>query len=578
MAPTIEADSLSDLTSLASDPPLDPNLPVTREPLVLYIARVPGSRGTTRLIRFKASSLTLLDVFLTPLKPREKVVTAEDVQSSLYYLHVHGPTDERLLEGSLSDDLESETGADVSPEPSPRPEFPPLKRKPLPPTSIAAADNPSTRLQPPGLGEFESVDEGAFDFRPPYRSRPGLSVLTSRDNIDNTHNVAAGRYDGSRSPPAATLNGRNSSPSIRNLEQLVRKSRENQRHLESLLDGLETDANAGAQRPRPAQCRPNVSKRSSTDNSQCRNAGNEVNLTLIRRDRSSGQQWNVATILDLPVFDVSSENHHTKKSGQPMYLSITNPGYSKFDRRSTGPCSSLDSSTSSRRSSSSDGTPIFQRRIWMEGSIFGSSKSFPGHRKSLSADHFTDSRRTDSLTADSLAADSRNRDPVMHTISVDDTKRRSKTRGYTFLSPWKGRCEFSASTVGHSLKCKHSFLSPYLSVDGHNTPTQVSELRFNLPGGGPLATTTPSSDPTGAVRLQKSGLLRPRGRSEAEISAYAGEEDRLDLRLGQERAGGGFAGKQAKLGKLILEGEGLKMMDLLVAANMAIWWRAWEKA
>jgi len=47
MAPTVEADSLSAITSLASDPPLDPNLPVTRhEPLVLYIARVPGSRGT----------------------------------------------------------------------------------------------------------------------------------------------------------------------------------------------------------------------------------------------------------------------------------------------------------------------------------------------------------------------------------------------------------------------------------------------------------------------------------------------------------------------------------------------------
>jgi hypothetical protein len=73
-------------------------------------------------------------------------------------------------------------------------------------------------------------------------------------------------------------------------------------------------------------------------------------------------------------------------------------------------------------------------------------------------------------------------------------------------------------------------------------------------------------------------LLRSRGRSETEISEYAGEEDRLDLRLGQERAGGGFAGKQAKLGKLIIEGEGLIMVDLLVAANMAIWWRAWEKA
>jgi hypothetical protein len=52
----------------------------------------------------------------------------------------------------------------------------------------------------------------------------------------------------------------------------------------------------------------------------------------------------------------------------------------------------------------------------------------------------------------------------------------------------------------------------------------------------------------------------------------------MDLSLGQEFAGGGMGGKQAKLGKIILEDEGLKMMDLLVAANMALWWRAYEKA
>lgn len=54
--------------------------------------------------------------------------------------------------------------------------------------------------------------------------------------------------------------------------------------------------------------------------------------------------------------------------------------------------------------------------------------------------------------------------------------------------------------------------------------------------------------------------------------------DRLDLSLGQEYAGGGFGGKQAKLGKIILEDEGLKMMDLLIAANMGLWWRAYDKA
>jgi len=52
----------------------------------------------------------------------------------------------------------------------------------------------------------------------------------------------------------------------------------------------------------------------------------------------------------------------------------------------------------------------------------------------------------------------------------------------------------------------------------------------------------------------------------------------MDLSLGQEFAGGGFGGKQAKLGKMILEDEGLKMMDLLVATNVGLWWRAYEKA
>jgi hypothetical protein len=51
----------------------------------------------------------------------------------------------------------------------------------------------------------------------------------------------------------------------------------------------------------------------------------------------------------------------------------------------------------------------------------------------------------------------------------------------------------------------------------------------------------------------------------------------MDLTLGQEYAGGGMTGKQAKLGKLIIEGEGLQMLDLIVAANMALWFRAYEK-
>jgi hypothetical protein len=82
----------------------------------------------------------------------------------------------------------------------------------------------------------------------------------------------------------------------------------------------------------------------------------------------------------------------------------------------------------------------------------------------------------------------------------------------------------------------------------------VSELRFNLPGGGPL------SKPASSRRA-----------SDPSIGSI------LDLSLGQERAGGGFAGKQAKLGKLVVQDDGIKMLDLLVAANLGLWFRAYER-
>lgn len=54
------------------------------------------------------------------------------------------------------------------------------------------------------------------------------------------------------------------------------------------------------------------------------------------------------------------------------------------------------------------------------------------------------------------------------------------------------------------------------------------------------------------------------------------QSDRLDLGLARERAGGGLRGKSAKLGKLIINDEGLKMLDLVVAACMGVWWQYYE--
>jgi hypothetical protein len=109
----------------------------------------------------------------------------------------------------------------------------------------------------------------------------------------------------------------------------------------------------------------------------------------------------------------------------------------------------------------------------------------------------------------------------------------------------------------------------------------VSELRFNLPTNSKAAT------PRGEESSKRSSFFhRPRNNrqgsavSESRIGSTEDTRnsfDRMDLSLGQEFAGGGFGGKQAKLGKLIIEDEGLKMVDLLVATNIALWWRAYER-
>jgi hypothetical protein len=147
-----------------------------------------------------------------------------------------------------------------------------------------------------------------------------------------------------------------------------------------------------------------------------------------------------------------------------------------------------------------------------------------------------------------------------------------RSKGYTFTSPWQGQCEFNTGATGRSLKCRHYFTS-----SGQSCVEEVSELRFNLP------TSSKTSTPNG-VRSKASSYFQRHSRFTSDEdgsstpSIIVDEDGRIDLSLGQERAGGGFGGKRAKLGKLIVFPDGVKMLDLLVAANVGLWWRAYERA
>ncbi|KAL8341405.1 hypothetical protein RB601_005605 [Gaeumannomyces tritici] len=170
-----------------------------------------------------------------------------------------------------------------------------------------------------------------------------------------------------------------------------------------------------------------------------------------------------------------------------------------------------------------------------------------------------------------------------------------RPRGYVFASPWDGLCEFRTSSSGRGVKCVHSLGGCVGAADnGDGSPTSphqppatlVSELRFNLP----------STDLFRDKGLEIHGKL-DRLRLDAQRTLAAHGHHRgsrsldhsptahdfpdpfeTEMGLGRERAGGGNRGKRAKLGKLIIYEEGLKMLDLVVAANMGVWWGAWERS
>ncbi|CZR57461.1 uncharacterized protein PAC_07350 [Phialocephala subalpina] len=602
MAPHVEASSLSDITELAGNPPKYPRNPTerTRQPLTLYLARVPGSR----------------DIILTTLKPQLKNVTAEDVAASLYYLHLNTEDDLRLLEdidcqGTITEEPESVLQK-------------PLPRKPLPESSRSSLDlnhqtkstaNPSflTSIpkRKPVTSEVSPTDQCQPELKPdltlprrPLGPRPFGSEITLPRNIlpgvENTRpNTAVNRQD--PIPPFNTGS----------------KTGQNFNIVDPVFDDKPSDG---------------------------------FSITLIRRDPSSGAQWNVGTIYGQPVPN-GSQHRRGKSSKKPYFdisLHLTTPGYSQFRNASASSHIGEGITEASRPvgvSRTAEISPVqrgsdssFTRQVRMEGSSFWSRSST--HKRALS-----------DMSGDSASARGRNlsTDSSFDTLSVLGIDRPSKAsrdshaKGYSFSSPWGGSCKFSTGSGGRSLRCKHSLPAPisaskagdFTSVPG--PPSIVSELRFNLPSTTIFSSSTPSEaagkrpsvdsghfkfghirnklspdrilsphqpplpprpHPTSYAAMYPSdeeeppplpprspttSHLRPGYQqttsSETARDSYSDEaddDDRLDLSIGREKAGGGNRGKRAKLGKLIIHDEGLKMLDLAVGANMGIWWSVWE--
>lgn len=343
------------------------------------------------------------------MKPREKVVTAEDITSSLYFVHVEHAQDVNLIS---QPDFQGSDYSEQRPSALNRLSVPGIPRKAvpgIPATALARKPIPGT-LAP--IANFDS------------RQNASAGQFAQRSEMLSPSYEPRGSYDSSRS---------------------------------------QTENDIPTKQPR----RP-----------EANTAPSGISLTLIRRDPASGAQWNVARIDDPTLADISSpgsaEPAARRKPGAPMYIEISNPGYSKFlhsdmDQRPPLPNRTSDLSVRFHQSSnvppypSADYFPeaplksdnVFRRRLWMEGSHLGGGF---GHRKSGSYDR-TPSRPTSRGNYDERSSVDQalpspsfltRDDQAYATLQVSE--RQSNFRGYVFTSPWNGRCEFVTGASGGTLK------------------------------------------------------------------------------------------------------------------------------
>jgi hypothetical protein len=325
-----------------------------------------------------------------------------------------------------------------------------------------------------------------------------------------------------------------------------------------------------------------------------------LHITLIRRDPSSSAQWNIGTL--------TLEKGGSNSLQNTFKIDIATPGYQKFAKQADPV--SFDEPT--YRPAMDPSTP----------SSIGSP---------VTPSQTTPFRREVGLTQPRsiiLQQSSYDRDDVSPNDGQGlrlNTKASMRNQHFSFASPWLGTCIFMTGMNGRSVKCRHT-LPPSTSGEEGETIT-VAELRFNLPwsalkpkdtnshmggrnliGGGhgkspslsniigtdwkrgmqKIKEKRLSHDPRGVRRAYDSDPMS--GGTPSSASTFSGavqmehesesesdDDSHLDLRLGREKAGGGRKGTNAKLGKLIIEDEGLKMCDLVVAASMGVWWQYYAR-
>ena len=200
-------------------------------------------------------------------------------------------------------------------------------------------------------------------------------------------------------------------------------------------------------------------------------------ITLIRRDPASGGQWNVGKIDATPNTGSLSECE-SQTSKLTVQIDITNAGYNKFllSKKAVVPQTpyELDQDVSGRNNVDGEleSEDVFRRQI--SGEVLGSWLSYSLKRRLGSSD---------------LSAGSRNdpeKDISGSSVSLSPRKLvdgdgGSRNKGFTFLSPWDGTCEFFVGASGRSLKvCQAQIVRlqcSLLMLDAVQTYRHLNKLR-----------------------------------------------------------------------------------------------------
>ena len=406
------------------------------------------------------------------MKPLQKVVTAPDVESCLYYVHLDSEDDEKLLRVPSVDTNDS-TLESLESIPVQNGEANMIKRKALlssPRRSSESYSKPSSKVSP--------------DTELPLRSHGSLAQPNSSPT----------QLTGPR-PMPLPLTAKEDTATRPGSPYFKQGALPRERSEQFMSSAPKPSPQLPAESRDPGKVGPGITRERFHTNSVTNNYRSQFNkdiehrhndhiptdghfcLTLIRR--YDGLQSNVGRIIHSVEHSIGGDgvsNPHgqptSNGSGGTATIDILTPGYSKFNGNATTgmwPRPSI-------QSYHLDGAEApnisvgFQRQLQtvrgskrpQQHSRLDSSDSYPSTPKLRSSFDFGRHHReaSDSLQIDSLSP------------GLPPDSAQIDARGFKFESPWHGSCEFSTGVAGRSLKCKHILGSRSESV---------SELRFNLP-------------------------------------------------------------------------------------------------